>query len=262
MKVKIIKANKKFYWYKNWIGEFLEVQYKTPSLYQSVKYPLRFIDKTDCIEIPENWCIRLTSKNKKVVIDYMNSLSDFRYTSYYLGHYYGVFDNYDANSDKPFGKELTFEEFQQIFLNTKTMEKKIIGYKLIKSEYKEAACSLSSTDLNSTLGPNIATSNATINDLKRAGVLDLWFEPIYKKEKIILTCGDKKLPIEIIPDQSIIVDNTNVDIKHLEDIFNSFNKIFSKLNDWHVKVTSLKIGCSIFTLEEIKNIIDTYNGKI
>ena len=36
------------------------------------------------------------------------------------------------------GEEITFEEFKKYVLKEKTMEKKIIGYKLIKPEYKNA----------------------------------------------------------------------------------------------------------------------------
>jgi hypothetical protein len=64
--------------------------------------------------------------------------------------------------------------------------KKIIGYKLIKPEYKEAALKISCAFKNweNVLAKyDIAiTQTKYINSLKEAGVLDLWFEPVYENE--------------------------------------------------------------------------------
>jgi hypothetical protein len=72
----------------------------------------------------------------------------------------------------------------------KTMEKKIIGYKLIKPEYKEAALKIVPNSGYLLTGmkrfsrkPYIEVNQGTtISDLKRAGVLDLWFEPVYEEK--------------------------------------------------------------------------------
>ena len=70
--------------------------------------------------------------------------------------------------------------------------KKIIGYKLIKPEYKDAALKIGdstgfNTDNNNTqsyLKEDVLLSYASrsIRNLKEAGVLDLWFEPVYEEE--------------------------------------------------------------------------------
>jgi len=69
-----------------------------------------------------------------------------------------------------------------------TMEKKIIGYKLIKPEYKEAAVKIgkwSSIEQFEKLedGCNLTIKGYHYDLLKDAGVLDLWFEPVYEEEK-------------------------------------------------------------------------------
>lgn len=70
----------------------------------------------------------------------------------------------------------------------------IIGYKLIKLEYKEAAIKillypvdpgywhfgLIDFDLNFSLDQNYKIKNDIKDKLEKAGVLKIWFEPVYK----------------------------------------------------------------------------------
>ena len=60
------------------------------------------------------------------------------------------------------------------------MEKEIIGYKLIKPEYEGAAAKLI---YNGDKIHGLVQVNSEWNILKEAGVLDLWFEPVFKEEK-------------------------------------------------------------------------------
>lgn len=63
----------------------------------------------------------------------------------------------------------------------------ILGYKLIKSEYKEAAISIcgyhtgNGTESFSEFMLTARYGNFA-KELERAGVLDLWFEPVYKQQ--------------------------------------------------------------------------------
>ena len=71
-----------------------------------------------------------------------------------------------------------------------TMEKEIIGYKLIKPEYEQAALALVNMKTNEMWNSNLKeqgwmfkpnSQNSSV--FEQAGVLDLWFEPVYKKDK-------------------------------------------------------------------------------
>lgn len=66
------------------------------------------------------------------------------------------------------------------------MEKKIIGYKLIKPEYKQAAliiCNTIANWENSLMEYDISIKQTGyINKLKKAEVFELWFEPVYEPE--------------------------------------------------------------------------------
>lgn len=73
-------------------------------------------------------------------------------------------------------------------LELEESNKEIIGYKLIKPEYKEAAVEIGKKGNLQTFS-NIYSINGyipvfgwrdTIKNLKEAGVLDIWFEPVYE----------------------------------------------------------------------------------
>jgi hypothetical protein len=72
------------------------------------------------------------------------------------------------------------------------MNKKIIGYKLIKPEYVNAVISITGIYgydnpvefINNYFNSPFTIEGNFIKSLKQAGVLDLWFEPIYEKEVI------------------------------------------------------------------------------
>ena len=75
----------------------------------------------------------------------------------------------------------TFEQFEKYILNQENMEnKRIIGYKLKFAEYTKAVrtiCHLiEDTDVS------IINMQTSIQKLKEAGVLNLWFEPVYEEE--------------------------------------------------------------------------------
>jgi len=88
----------------------------------------------------------------------------------------------ERKSDKP-----TTIEFNQI---KNFMEKKIIGYKLIKPEYKEASIAIVKPLSDSSYkswesniiehGWTFTSASVHANILQKAGVLDLWFEPVYE----------------------------------------------------------------------------------
>lgn len=81
--------------------------------------------------------------------------------------------------------QITFEQFKKYVLMKD--DKKIIGYKLKDDceKYREAACNiagLSNAALKvskSRKNTSFLNGNVTESSLKDAGVLDLWFEPVY-----------------------------------------------------------------------------------
>lgn len=65
-------------------------------------------------------------------------------------------------------------------LNQSTMEKKIIGYKLIKPEYANVSANIVGWN-HPMYKLEKVTDQEYIKKLQKAGVLDLWFEPVYEQ---------------------------------------------------------------------------------
>ena len=63
-----------------------------------------------------------------------------------------------------------------------TMEKKIIGYKLTKPEYEKAANQITGAENLISQNYNFQIDSIAYDRVVKAGVLDLWFEPVYKEE--------------------------------------------------------------------------------
>lgn len=82
---------------------------------------------------------------------------------------------------------ITFEQFKKYVLKeTQEEMKKIVGYKLILPEYKQAALSICNTTANweNSLKPYDISISQTeyINRLKKAEVFDTWFESVFETE--------------------------------------------------------------------------------
>lgn len=58
-----------------------------------------------------NWCIKIDIENRDIVIQYFKKEYVANYNGV-IGDYYGHYNNDCFRNSKPFGKELTFEEFK------------------------------------------------------------------------------------------------------------------------------------------------------
>jgi hypothetical protein len=87
-------------------------------------------------------------------------------------------------------------------METTKSERKIIGYKLIKPEYKNAINNILKMPMFEIGILTVDGDKICISDLKEAGVLDLWFEKVYEEE---FKRGDKV----ILLDLNFINNNNN-----------------------------------------------------
>ena len=128
--------------------------------------------------LPEKWCVETTASNVDALSKWRGN-EDLKY-----GEIYGYLHSDLIWRDHMKGStEITFEQFKKYVLKTKEMEEReIIGYKLKENckQYEEAVLKI----MNANWGePKYSvTASWCIRDLRRAGVLELWFEPIYREE--------------------------------------------------------------------------------
>lgn len=134
----------------------------------------------------------------------LNRLCNFKVTSDFWGkHCYSPKDKtYSSGSSftNPYSYSYKSQPSKIIRINQikEYMEKEIIGYKLIKPEYEQAALTLAKMGNNQSWLRNLesqgwifSVNSINSDTFKEAGVLDLWFEPVYKKEEIIVSVNDQ-----------------------------------------------------------------------
>lgn len=98
------------------------------------------------------------------------------------------------------------------------MEENLIGYILTKPEYVGAACQIEGYNV---FGESIKDGKVILLDeygnnrrpgferLKRAGVLDLWFEPVYEESKPSSINKKDKLYLEWLYERLVHVHDEN-----------------------------------------------------
>lgn len=163
--------------------------------------------------LPKRWyTIPKTKKQEKLLVTFVHENGcDYNFNNYINTHIpcfndLTFVDGYreDGDTIKDY-TEITFEQFKKHLLKQETMKKEIIGYKLKEDckQYEEAAariCEYDNCKLDSASSDIDFLLNSQDKDnLQKAGVLDLWFEPVYKEEKfeagsyVVITGYGKKL---------------------------------------------------------------------
>jgi hypothetical protein len=216
--------------------------------------------------LPEKWCLKNPHNEESILLyNYANNLKEskrnFGYP-YEAGTYFH-FPNYmkackTSTEIKKGYTEITFEEFKEYVLKKERemKEKELIGYKLIKPEYKEAAlklckvCAFANYE-NYDFGANSINQK----NLKEAGVLDLWFEPVYKNDNpfkvgdwvtCIITSDQYTTKIENFDKEGWIESNVglpNGNHYHYSQYrLATEDEILESLTDSFIKLHKVKIG--------------------
>jgi len=136
----------------------------------------------------------------------------------------------------------------------KTMEKEIIEYKLKFAEYIKAANTITGTNTDYTKNGFVPDSFA-YQKLKEAGVLDLWFEPVYAP-KYNLPC---------INSFEGMVENGSI-VYGCAQFQGEFFKLLKSMNSMdqlsNRKIKSITLDSDvIITMKEIEQIVEFINNK-
>jgi hypothetical protein len=161
---------------------------------------------------------------------------------------------YNKDGEIPDGYSLiSFDQFKQYVLKQPKMEKEIIGYKLKKKEYNSAVNAIvgfqyDSLDKNKT----DHCGESLTKELREAGVLDLWFEPVYREDKKLPVINGKEGSYKK-GDSCVVYGNdcAHISWRMLKDVFESSNVIGNR----KIKSITLDSGVSI-TMEQIGEILE------
>jgi len=162
-------------------------------------------------------------------------------------------------AERPNYKFLThfmFKELDIINIETQKLQE-IISYKLIKPEYKEAAENIMGHKWSKDITNHfIVLDEFCVKSLRNAGVLDLWFEPIYKKKELIIS--DSQGRTAKVEKDKLIVEDSEIYLKDLKLIRDRYDLIRIGNKGWYVQFVSatFNIGCwKNITLDDINNAI-------
>ena len=143
-------------------------------------------------QLPEKWCVKVTEDNKGLLDSWRINQKTYANVLDLWG--WLVSDSFWDSTHCSFSivlpsgyTEITFEQFKKYVLKQGSMEKKLIGYKLVKPEMHKAASQIM---FGNSAGCYQMDSDSYIpiymeselQKLKEAGVLNLWFEPVYEEE--------------------------------------------------------------------------------
>lgn len=178
-------------------------------------------------------------------------------------------------------KEICFEDFKKY-----VMEKEIIRYKLIKPEYEKAALNIAIKDdcgWSENAAYNFTKDSNAHKRLKEAGVLDLWFEPVYKEEfkvgdYVVIkrkdswssASGCSNVPeqgvnytgkitnlVEKDDHTAVTVCNKGFDLNKSKVRYATENEILECLKEEFIKRTGIDVGSKI-TEENVVNIVTNF----
>ena len=129
--------------------------------------------------------------------------------------------------------------------------KEIIGYKLKKDceQYRKAALLLINEPCftDNDFGGKVDTQiKKNITIYRKAGVLDLWFEPVYKSKEVVIRMGNA---FDLIIKEGKVFHGSEDITKFIRDIHKSYNgslnhKLTFDKYDFHIKdIMIAKTGC-------------------
>lgn len=154
------------------------------------------------------------------------------------------------------------EEIIAHFTKNKTMNKKIEGYKLIKPEYNAAALKLVGiTAWNPNPTWDFKEGSPEYDKLLAAGVLNLWFAPVYEQEDryLTVTCDQGEFKVKVVP-EGFEFESNLVPLQRIKDLVNIMRNAVS-IGNWSTTFNTVNIGCKKnITLDSLQKLIDAH-GK-
>ena len=197
--------------------------------------------------LPEKWCIEVTDENRDILNNYRINIKKYSITP--ITYKYMYKDGSGDSSILFYAKEITFKQFLKYILKQETMKKEIIGYKLVKSEYKGAYEEITGTSNLDRIEDSLGKLNwvdKAIKDLKEAGVLELWFKPNYKEEKTIVkmhSSNKGEFEIEVVGKKAYYrPEDKELSLQFIKNILNLFENKTIGL-EYSIEIDTIKIGC-------------------
>ena len=232
-------------------------------------------EKTNFV-LPEFWHVLVTDENKQALSDWLFGAPVPYYKLESNLHIVGICRQNSLNpkgynlkdnlkgTNYNFGEEITFEQFKKYVLKQNIMEnKKLVGYKL-KDEFKQiekAATSIAECGTGGLFyifehGCNFMINSNSWDRINKAGVLDIWFEPVYVEEKKLPKINNYEGKIE--GDYVVYGSNCAKFHKNFFLQLSQFKQTNSSSQNRTIKSVTLSSGVTI-QMEDVYKVADFLN---
>jgi hypothetical protein len=224
------------------------------------------VNKKDGFKLPEKWYIKRDEENYSIINRWFNNhvILDNADWSGHTGNMnypriYNQVPNLGGLKLLQEGyTEITFEQFKQYVLKENNMNKEIIGYKLVKPKYTTATRRIINCDPKyDHFGINTLNGEGDIKLLKQAGVLDLWFEPVYKEDKTLPKINGYEGKLET---NFVVYGCAKFNIKYIEELHGLIAR--NTILGGNKNFVSIKLDSGVeITIEQIKQIYEYIKSK-
>lgn len=170
----------------------------------------------------------------------------------------GVKIYYNIDNDK---EDWGYSSYYTLVSKAKQNMKEVIGYN-IKSEYQSEveiiAKTLSTHSRNVTLGAGQQVwmpAEGVADKAKKLGVLDLWFEPVYKSSEVVVSLSKSR--IATITSKTICTI-TLADVSKFLVHSDAISRVLTSLNGlasiagYKPKFKEFELGCQTFTINDLQ----------
>lgn len=162
------------------------------------------------------------------------------------------FPQYFCNG-KPITQISSSKKDVKLVSKAKQNMKEVIGYKLVKTEYQKVVNKLSDGIVHVTT-LNTFGNSKSIQNMKDAGVLDLWFEPVYKSSEVVVqlsksrtaTITSKTVCTITLPDGTKFLAPNEAIAK----VLTALNGL-ATIAGYKPKFKEFDLGCQTFTIDDL-----------
>ncbi len=244
--------------------------------------------------LPEKWCIKRDKGNYKTVNRFFNDgcegkpyIDNDGYMHFPNTANFKGFKTANHNFSVIQGgyKEITFEQFKTHVLEQKNMTKKIVGYNLVKKQYEDSVRAITGSSWwNNNATTNLATRGwnfsyvegvnrpgdvSIYGALAQAGVIDLWFEPVYGEASTMLNIRGVEVNIHASGRIDISREAQHTEIAVIKALIDDYTLIEARVigDTWKTsldeEVAFIRIGCLnenfLVSIKDLRSITTAYN---
>jgi hypothetical protein len=256
------KRTDTFFMYSTSLSDF-----KNPVTELTLEQWDNIVNKKDEFVLPERWyTIPRNKEETQLLLEFTNRTCDYNDKfNYYISTHIPTFkgltfvDGYlKIDGSLNDFKEITFEQFKKYVLKQDNM-KEIIGYKVKDKKYLPFANKLHDYSANQPFNfiYKIHTSEFSIKNFKAAGVLDIWFEPVYEEDKTLPKINGYD---GVLEKSYVVYGCAKFNIKYIEELHGLINRNKVLLGNKDIASIKLDSGVEI-TIEQIKEIYEYIKSK-